>query len=344
MLDEEHISKILAEVGEKSFRLSQIKRWVYTRGIVDFSLMTDLPEVLQTRLAAEVRPLSVEVKTRLTSRDKSTDKIALQLRDGQVIEMVILRNLTGRVSVCISSQVGCAVGCAFCATGQAGICRNLTAEEIADQVLLARVLLKDEAGSTSDEPLPSNVIVMGMGEPFHNYEALVLALDLINRKLNIGGRRLTVSTVGIVPGIKKFALEDLQVNLAVSLHSVEPVVRSQLIPINKTYPLPQLKEAIAQYISLSRRKVFFEYIMLDGVNDAPADAEALADWLPRELSHVNLIRYNQVDGSPFRSSSPEAIEKFQKIVQSRGIPTTLRHPMGDDIQAACGQLAGRRGR
>jgi 23S rRNA (adenine2503-C2)-methyltransferase len=262
--------------------------------------------------------------------------------------MVILRNLTGRVSVCISSQVGCAVGCAFCATGQGGICRNLSAEEIADQVLLARVLLKEEersqkheAGSTK-ETMPSNVIVMGMGEPFHNYDAIVEALDLINRKLNIGGRRLTVSTVGIVPGIRKFASEDLQVNLAVSLHSVDPAVRSQLIPINAVYPLPELKAAIEHYIALTRRKVFFEYIMLSGVNDSFADAQALAAWLPRDLSHVNLIRYNQVAGSAFAPSPPEVIAGFQKILQDRGIPTTLRHPMGDDIQAACGQLAGRK--
>ena len=356
VLDEEHISNILAETGEKPFRLNQIRRWVYNRGMVDFHQMSDLSAALKERLAAEIKPLSLEIKTRLTSRDKSTDKLALLLHDGQMIEMVILRNLTGRVSVCISSQVGCAVGCAFCATGQGGICRNLTAEEIADQVLLARVLLKSEVGSRkyevgstksevggTKETLPSNVIIMGMGEPFLNYDAIVQALDLVNRRLNIGGRRLTVSTVGIVPGIRKFASENLQVNLAVSLHSVDPEVRSSLIPINDTYPLPELKAAVENYIELTRRKVFFEYIMLSGVNDSFADAQALAAWLPEDLSHVNLIRYNQVAESEFDPSSPEVIAGFQKILQDKGIPTTLRHPMGDDIQAACGQLVLRKG-
>ena len=187
------------------------------------------------------------------------------------------------------------------------------------------------------------MIIMGMGEPFLNYDAIVQALDLVNRRLNIGGRRLTVSTVGIVPGIRKFASENLQVNLAVSLHSVDPEVRSSLIPINDTYPLPELKAAVENYIELTRRKVFFEYIMLSGVNDSFADAQALAAWLPEDLSHVNLIRYNQVAESEFAPSSPEVIAGFQKILQDKGIPTTLRHPMGDDIQAACGQLVLRKG-
>ncbi len=321
------------------FRLKQVNDWVYRAGVTDFALMSNLPQEHRDQLAKEFSILSFVPGKNQDSKDNQTTKIALKLRDGALIEMVLMRHLTGRKSVCISSQTGCSIGCAFCATGQKiGNGRNLTAEEMVDQVVWARHLLMLE-NPGSIEPYPNNVVMMGMGEPFVNYDNVMQAIKTIQDRMQIGGRRLTVSTSGVAPRIVDFAKADMQVNLAVSLHAATDKMRDLLVPLNQHYPLAALKLAVLEYMRLVKRKVFFEYVMLDGINDTE---EALADlikWLPHTLSHVNLIPYNEVSGTPFRPSREAQLQYFHDALEKAGVPVTVRHTMGDDVQAACGQLA-----
>jgi 23S rRNA (adenine2503-C2)-methyltransferase len=337
MIDTEALITFLKQHNQPAYRLGQIQKWVYHKGVLDIALMTDLPETVQHMLSESLTVLSLQEISRQQSRDGQTTKVLVELFDKEQVELVLLRNLTGRTSVCISSQIGCAVGCGFCATGQLGLKRNLTAEEIFDQVLYARHLLSRE----KDDPhVPTNVIVMGMGEPFHNYEAVRQALLWMQQYLQIGGRRLTVSTAGIIPGIRKFAADANQINLAISLHTVDQELRDRLMPISRQYPLADVRQALVDYIAQTHRKVFVEYIMLAGLNDTVSQAESLARWLPSELVHVNLIRYNHVPGLDFEPASEENIKRFQAVLQQQEIPVTIRHPMGTEIAAACGQLAG----
>ena len=339
MLDEQRIRKILKDENEPDFRLKQLKKWVYQQGELDFACMTDLPSSLQIALKDSISCLSLREIKQKKSNDGQTSKYALETKDGLTIEIVVLRYLTGRVALCISSQIGCAIGCPFCATGQMGFVRDLSAEEICDQVLFARSVLMKEKDDEVGRVLPANVIIMGMGEPFLNYDNTLGALRLIQSEFGIGGRRLTVSTVGIVPGIRRFAEENLQNNLAVSLHTVDDELRNQLVPINKKYNLNLLKEAILDYIDKTKRKVFFEYVMLKDLNDSHKQAQALAAWLPKGLAHVNLIRFNRIAGLGFEPSTKKAIQEFQSVLEKANVPATIRHPMGDDIEAGCGQLA-----
>ncbi len=339
MLDEKKLQAYLSRSKIPAYRFRQIVAAVYQRGVLDYRQMTDIPVALQDELAGQFPPVSLQVQTRQASADDQTQKLALRTADGAIVEIVILHNATGRVSVCISSQIGCAVGCAFCATGRMGFRRDLTAGEIVDQVLVARSMLYAEHGR--DKPLPTNVIIMGMGEPFLNYAATLQAIRWLQEKLNIGGRRLTISTAGVVPAIEQFSREGLQVNLAVSLHAATDTLRSELMPINRKYPLAQLREAVQAYMVQTSRKVFFEYIMLSGVNDSNAQAEQLASWLPDELAHVNLIRFNRVEGLSYEPSSDMQVRRFKQILLDNHIPVTVRHSMGDEIAAGCGQLAGR---
>jgi 23S rRNA (adenine2503-C2)-methyltransferase len=323
------------------FRLKQVESWVYQKGVTDFRAMSNLPEELRETLAESGIPLlSLRVISRSDSEDKQTTKVGVETQDHKVIEMVIMRHKTGRVSLCVSSQAGCVVGCAFCATGQlVGVGRNLTTAEIVDQVIIARGLLLAEQSVTDDRLLPTNVVFMGMGEPFYNFDEVMAALIVLEGKLQIGGRRLTVSTSGVAPKIIEFAKLEKQINLAVSLHSATDSMRSHLMPINDQFDLATLRRAIEEYMKETHKKVFFEYVMLSELNDTPAQAEALIKWLPPTLSHVNLIPYNAVPGTGFETSSPKRIEAFRKILVDAGIPVTVRHTLGDDIDASCGQLA-----
>ncbi len=273
----------------------------------------------------------------ITADDGKTAKAVIHLDGGVVIETVLMRHRGGRNTVCVSSQAGCPLGCDFCLTGQRGFTRNLTAGEIVGQILLFARILKLEGERIR------NVVFMGMGEPFLNYDAVMEAIRIMNdpEGLKIGGRRISISTIGIVKGIKKLAREPIQVNLAVSLHIPDDRLRSRLIPVNKEHPIRDVLEVVSGYIEKTRRKVMIEYLLLDGINDSPDDAEKLIVLLKRSLKnlyYVNLITYNPT--GKYRSPPRHRIEKFQKTLEDANITVTLRHRFGREIKAACGQLAG----
>lgn len=328
-----------------AFRHKQVQDWVLHHGILDYAAMSNLPAELRTSLAEELPLLSLEILRSIPSDDGQTTKYLLRLKaDQKITEMVIMRHEKGRKTLCVSSQVGCPVGCSFCATGQMGFARNLTAEEIFDQAVLARSLLLQEhstekKGDSTQPHVPTNVVFMGMGEPFLNYDNVMQAVGWLGQHLQLGGRRLTISTSGVITRIREFTALNLQVNLAISLHAITDQRRSELMPINKNYPLAELREAIRLYMERSNRKVFFEYIMIEGVNDSVEEARLLRDWLPPKLSHVNLIPYNPVPGPDFQTSTPERIKAFADVLKVAGIPLTVRYNMGGDVGAACGQLA-----
>lgn len=350
--------------GQPAYRGDQIYRWLYQQMASDAHEMTNLPAALRARLADEVQIdlLTPEVET--ASRDGHTTKFLFRLHDGQLIETVLMR-YRRRNTVCISSQAGCAMACAFCATGQMGLQRNLTSGEMVGQVLSCERWLQahppapapPETGdewSAPDEQeelaaLPSkplgvtNVVVMGMGEPLANYTNLWRALRTLTDRdgYGMGARRITVSTVGLVPGIDRFAQEDLQINLAVSLHAPVDELRSLLVPINHRYPLAEVMAASRRYVERTHRRISFEYALMRGINDSRFMAAALADLLQGLLCHVNLIPLNPVSGSPYQPAQPEDVDDFVATLRSRGIPTTLRMRRGIDIDAGCGQLRAR---
>ncbi len=319
---------------EPGFRTKIAKTAVFKDLIENWSEATSLSTSLREKLHQEC-PL--EIKAVLShADDKQTTKSLLTLKDGLKIETVLMRVRGNRNTVCVSTQVGCSLQCGFCATGKMGYKRNLTSLEIVEQVLLFARLLKKEAQKIT------NVVFMGMGEPFLNYENVLSAVKLLNDNngLNIGARHLSISTSGIVPGIKRLSDEPLQVNLAVSLHAPTDDLRSKLMPINQTYPLGLLIASISDYLRKTNRKVMFEYLMLEGVNDHDENAYQLIDLLknlPKPLYMVNLIKYNAT--GDFKPSPEEKIKRFKNLLQRAGIETTQRHSFGEDIAAACGQLA-----
>jgi 23S rRNA (adenine2503-C2)-methyltransferase len=338
MLDPDVIAATLAELGEPAYRGRQVYE-ALTRGLAtDFAAVTTLPLPLRDALSARLTPVSLaEVETRATSRGTAR-KSLFTSADGHPVEAVLML-VAGRATVCVSTQVGCAVGCAFCASGRLGLRRDLTAEEIVDQVLhFARVLRAE------GDRRVTNVVFMGMGEPFHNYEETLRACRLLNDAAGFGlaARSISVSTVGVVPGIDRFAAEPLQLNLAVSLHAATDDLRDRLVPLNRTYPLDELFAACERYVERTRRKLLFEYVVLRGVNDTPAQAAALAQRLRRPLYHLNLIAYNETGGEFSRPAAGE-IESLQTRLDRAGVSVTVRHSPGGDIEAACGQLALRRG-
>ncbi len=319
---------------EPGFRTKIAKTAVFKDLIENWSEATSLSTSLREKLHQEC-PL--EIKAVLChAHDKQTTKALLTLKDGLKIETVLMRVRGNRNTVCVSTQVGCSLQCGFCATGKMGYKRNLTSLEIVEQVLLFARLLKKEAQKIT------NVVFMGMGEPFLNYENVLSAVKLLNDNngLNIGARHLSISTSGIVPGIKRLSDEPLQVNLAVSLHAPTDELRSKLMPLNQTYPLGLLIASISDYLRKTNRKVMFEYLMLEGVNDHDENAYQLIDLLknlPKPLYMVNLIKYNAT--GDFKPSPEEKIKRFKNLLQRAGIETTQRHSFGEDIAAACGQLA-----
>ena len=324
--------------GDKAFRARQLWSWMYKRGETQFDAMTDLAKAFRAQLARDAEVRLPEIATRQDAAD-GTIKWMLRADNAQGFEMVYIPE-EDRATLCISSQVGCALDCSFCSTAQQGFNRNLTTAEIVGQVFLAQKELGFKAG---DERMISNVVLMGMGEPLANFRNVVPALHILLDEMgfDFSRRRLTLSTSGLVPQIYKLA-EETNVALAVSLHAPDDELRSQLVPINRLHPIAELLEACWHYIDEQNgRSVTFEYVMLEGVNDSPGQARALAKLLKGHPAKVNLIPFNPFPGTKYRRSSPEAIRAFLDQVLKGGVMATIRKTRGDDIDAACGQLAGR---
>src|SRR5437588_12567418 len=342
----------LVERGEAPFRAKQIYSWLYQYLATDFSAMTNLPRALRQRLAEEASIGPMIVRSELHSKDDRTRKILLELVDGKLIESVLmlyppLGENNARATVCVSTQAGCAFGCTFCATGQMGFDRHLTSGEIVAQVLIFARELRDAPwvakGLPGSDPIDhiTNIVLMGMGEPFHNYDNVLQALRILNSSegFNLGARHMTVSTVGLVPAIRKLSQEQLQVNLAISLHAPTDELRSQTMPINKKYPLEELIAACKDYIAATGRQVTFEYVLLAGVNDTAEYAHLLGTLLAplKQFAHVNCIPVNATSAN-FKSPSGEAISVFRRVLIEHRISNSVRAERGDDIAAACGQL------
>jgi 23S rRNA (adenine2503-C2)-methyltransferase len=320
--------------SEPSFRLKQAKEAIYKQLITDWSQALNLPENLREKLN-ENCPLEIKAQV-LESKDKKSVKAGITLSDGLKIETVLLRH-GDRNTVCVSSQVGCPLGCLFCATGQSGYKRNLGIEEIIEQVLFFNRYLKPLSGKID------NLVFMGMGEPFLNYNNVMSAIKLLNsaETFNIGARHISISTIGIIPGIQNLAKEKLQLNLAISLHAPNDQIRSKIIPINTKYSVQNLIDAVGDYLKKTKRQVMFEYIMLEHFNDSIEQALDFVDLLkhlPKHLYMVNLIQYNTTQG--FKPSSTMAINKFKEILDKNGIKTTIRLRLGREVKGACGQLVG----
>ncbi|GAC1305493.1 MAG: 23S rRNA (adenine(2503)-C(2))-methyltransferase RlmN [Vulcanimicrobiaceae bacterium] len=319
----------------RPYRLAQLYRAATRELAGDLAALTVLPLDLRARLATEAFELeSVEPVVVQRSNDGQTSKGLFRLHDGAEVEAVLMEHHGERTTVCISSQAGCAYACAFCSTGQAGYTRNLTAIEIFDQARFFARELKTRRKKIT------NVVFMGQGEPFANYDAVMDAVRLLNdpNGFGLGHRHITISTVGLVPQIERFADEGIQVNLAISLHAPTDAQRSSIMPVNRRYPVADLLRACDVYVEKTRRKVFFEYVMLEGVNDDDDSARALARLMRGHLYHVNLIPYNATPDAPLRGTAEPRVRAFQKILDAASVPTTVRTPMGRDIAAACGQL------
>ncbi|PLX28606.1 23S rRNA (adenine(2503)-C(2))-methyltransferase RlmN [Candidatus Parcubacteria bacterium] len=320
--------------GQPNFRFKQTSKAIFVDLITDWNDNTTLPLALREKLNSEC-PL--EIKSELFgSKNSETLKALITLEDDTRVETVLMKHEDGRATVCVSSQVGCPMGCNFCATGKMGYKRNLEVSEIVEQVLFWQRYLH------TDEKSPdrvTNVVYMGMGEPFLNYDNVMESIRLINDKdgFNIGARHISVSTCGLIDEINKFAKEKMQINLAISLHAPNDKLRSELMPINRKYPLRDLIDAVDQYVENRSRQVMFEYLMIDGVNDSEYHARELAELVNGPLYMVNLIRYNPT--GRYKPSSAVAIRKFKNILLREGIKVTQRHSFGTDIDAACGQLA-----
>ena len=326
---------LAAQFGMKPFRLRQLYRAAAKELLTSVADVTTLPVELRDQLYdAGVRFSSVTPVVINRSGDKQTSKGLFRLHDGNEVEAVLMEHHGDRNTVCISSQAGCAFACAFCSTGQAGFTRNLTATEIFDQARhFARELAERGKRVT-------NIVFMGMGEPFHNYDAVMGAVALLNdaHGFGLGHRHITISTVGLVDKIDRFADEHLQVNLAISLHAPNDEIRSSIMPVNRKFSTADLLAACERYIEKTKRKVFFEYVMLAGFNDSAICADELAHKMRGHLYHVNLIQYNTTPDGPFQGTDDSAIWRFAKILDEAGVPTTVRKNMGRDIAAACGQL------
>ena len=331
-LPPDELVDFFATLGEKPFRSRQLMQWIYQRRVLDFDAMTDLSRSLRERLAAVANLELPPVMAREQSRD-GTHKWLIDVGAGQAVETVFIPE-PGRGTLCISSQAGCALDCAFCATGHQGFNRNLTAQEILAQVLIA------SAEAPGDI---TNVVFMGMGEPLANYDNVVRVVQILldDFAFGLSRRRVTISTSGLVPQLLRLA-EECNVALAVSLHATTDEVRDRLVPINRIHPIDSLLDACWRYAEvLASRQVTFEYVMLEGVNDSAADARRLAGLLRGHPAKVNLIPFNPFPGTEFRCSQPAVIDRFTQILWDSGIVATIRRARGDDIAAACGQLAGR---
>lgn len=327
-LDE--IQALVSSLGEEPYRGVQLAEWVFRKDAADFEEMTDLSREFRARLREVASIGRLQVLDRRASQRDGTLKYLLGLADGETIETVLVPEGERR-TVCVSTQIGCGMGCAFCATAIGGLVRNLTTGEIVDQVLAVRRNLGER---------PTNVVMMGMGEPLANYENVLRAVRLINHEhgLGIGIRRIAVSTCGLVPGIYRLSEENLQVVLAVSLHAAADGKRDQIMPINKKYPLAELIRACRDFTSRTGRRITFEYALMEDFNDSDEDARALATLLHPLLCHVNLIPMNPVPETAYRRPASKTVLRFQLELSRMGIEATARAEKGTDIEAACGQL------
>ena len=333
LLDLEELQNLVKELGQPAFRAKQLNEWIHEKNACSFDEMTNLPVAMREKLS-ERFSFNVPVElVKQVSKDGSR-KYLLQFADGASVETVGMPN-RNKLAVCISSQAGCAMGCAFCATGLAGLSRSLTAQEMVDQVLHV---------SRDFGERVTSVVFMGQGEPFANFDATIDALRALNDPdgLAIGARHLTVSTCGVIPGIRRFAELPEQFTLAISLHSAVQGTRNQLMPGVKKYTLPRLHEAIQLYVEKTGRRPTYEFAMIDGINDTNPEMQALIDFCAGTLCHVNLIQLNNIPDSPFRPSPIEKVETLQRRLTMHGVETTIRNSRGSDIDAACGQLKQRR--
>lgn len=339
----DELRELMTELGESAFRANQIWEWMYRRYVDNFEAMSNLPKALRQRLAQMATPAPLTPIAEVVSQGRDTQKILFRLHDGQTIETVLML-YDERRTLCISSQAGCAMGCTFCATAQGGLARNLTAGEIIAQVLyFARYLATPSAAPSMAVERPTrvtNIVLMGMGEPLHNYKNVWTALRRLTDPgaFGLGARHITLSTVGLAPMIDRMADEELQIGLAVSLHAPNDELRRQLVPVARAYPITELLAAVERYIAKTGRRVTFEYALMAGVNDSPDLARELASKLTGLLCHVNLIPLNPIPDSKYQPTSDADAERFAQILRAGGISTTIRLRRGIEINAGCGQL------
>lgn len=333
----DQLTHLLGELGQPKFRAKQVWEWLYKRYAADFDQMTDLSKGLRQQLKTAVpTPALWQIVSQQHSKDGQTVKLLFQLPDGQTIETVLMR-YEKRRTLCISTQAGCAMGCVFCATGQMGFFRNLTVGEIVGQVIyFARQLAAEDDHVT-------NIVMMGMGEPLHNYENTITAVDRLTDPtgFNLGARKITISTVGLVPAIRRYADEQRQTPLAISLHAATDEERDKLIPVNRRWKIADLMEACRYYVEKTGRRLTFEWALINGKNDTIEQARALGELVQGMLCHVNLIPLNPTAGYNGTPSNLERVTAFQEELGRYGITSTVRVRRGIDIQAGCGQLRDR---
>lgn len=328
----EEIEEELLKLGEKKYRAKQIFAWLY-RGVDSFDEMTDLPKDLIQKLKDNYEIKCLEAKMFQKSKD-GTIKYLMELNDGNAVESVLMKYKYGNTA-CLSNQIGCKMGCRFCASAGIGFVRNLTPGEIISQIL--------EIEKHSGEKV-SNIVFMGIGEPLDNYDNVMKSIRLINdpKGLNIGARHISISTCGLVPNILRLADENMQCNLCISLHSSRDDVRSSMMPVNDRYHISEVIEACKEYIKKTNRRITFEYALVDGVNDSLKDADHLSKLLKGMLCHVNLIPINKIKGGKYEKSTTKNILAFRDYLNDKGIVATVRRELGSDIDAACGQLVRRK--
>lgn len=336
------LQKVLEKNNQPAFRFKQIAKSVFYDGVSSFDEITTISKDLCTILDEELNIYPFSIKEVVVSGDRRAIKALFELGDGNVIESVLISPKPEVWSACISSQVGCAMSCEFCATGKLGLGRDLTSDEIVSQAVFWRGYLREN----NIDGTYTNIVYMGMGEPFMNWENVKESIEILTNEnlCNFSNRGLSVSTSGVVPGIEKFADTFGQVNLAISLHFAFDEKRDRYMPVNKAYNLDKLKKSLQYYLSKNKRRIFIEYIMLDGINDSKEDAIALTKYLRsiggKKLIIVNLIKYNSIDEG-FKPSTAVSVQRFKDLVKRGGIACTIRKSIGDDIHGACGQLAGK---
>ena len=326
----DELSESLKSLGLPTFRAKQVWQWLQQKGVSSFDEMTNLSKQLRDSLSEQYVIKFCEVERKSVSALDGTVKYLFKLYDGQFIESVLMKYKYG-YSLCVSTQVGCRMNCAFCATGVGGFMRNLSSSEILSQI---------HAAQNDMDIKVSHIVLMGMGEPMDNYENVIRFLKLVNNDdgLNIGMRNISLSTCGVIPGIKKLQDENLQLTLSVSLHAPNDTVRTKLMPVNKKYPVDELLSACREYAQSTSRRISYEYAMFGGVNDSDECAVELANKLKGTLAHINLIPANDVTESGLKSSTPERIKRFSEILEKSGRNVTVRRSLGGDIDASCGQL------
>ena len=339
--NEEKLKDFLKENKIPAFRYNQIENAIYKNFISNFDDIETIPKDLREKLNQNFYYNSLEVDTQKTSENGQTTKVLFKTTKGEFIEAVIMRHLTGRVTLCVSCQVGCPMGCTFCATWKLWLKRNLECSEIVEQTMYAAKLLNEQGNKLR------NIVYMGMWEPMLNYDNVKISIDIATaqKKFDLANRRITVSTCWIVPGIKRFTQDFPQTSLAVSLHAPNDKVRSSIMPVDHTYPLKDLIKSLDDYVDKTNKRIFYEYIMINGINDSLILADELWKLLKWKLAHVNFIPYNAWEGTwdiDYKTTPRFIIEKFQKILEKYGVVSTIRATMWDDIDAACWQLANKK--